>query len=120
MFLHPSGSDYNGGFTIRDMTTGGESIASVAPLGSLGRDANNSSAAFFTVERINEHSVNIYEYCMGAGYAAYSVTSNQSSISMSSSEEKKITIYPSPADNQISINPSHYHFAGNKCSGWDL
>lgn len=106
MFLHPSGSDYNGGFTIRDMTAGGESIASVAPLGSLGRDANNSSAAFFTVERINEHSVNIYEYCMGAGYAAYSVTSNQGSISMSSSEEKKITIYPSPADNQISISTS--------------
>ncbi len=102
IFIHPSGSDYNGGFTIRDMTAGGTPIASMAPLGSLGREANNSSAIFFTIERINEHNVNIYEYCMGAGYAAYSITSDNGSA-YSPTKEYKITIYPSPAYNNISI-----------------
>lgn len=79
MMIHSSGPDYCGGFTIRDITAGCIPIANVPALGSKGIETNTSSASFFDVERIDESAVIVYEYCFGAGYAAYKVSGNDPS-----------------------------------------
>ncbi len=71
LFLHTSGTNYNGGFTIRDMSAAGEPILTVTPMGAGGYSANVSVGAFFRVEKLDDSHAMLYEYCMGNGYAAY-------------------------------------------------
>ncbi len=71
ILVHPSGTNYNGGFSVKDMTAAGENVLTFAPMGSVGYGGNPSTGAFFTVDVINDQAVTLYEYCMGNGYAAY-------------------------------------------------
>ncbi len=73
MFLYTSGSNYNGGFSIRDMSAEGAAIASVPPMGTGGYSANPSVGSFFRVVPERGKSVIVYEYTMGNGYAAYRI-----------------------------------------------
>ncbi|MBR1882460.1 MAG: hypothetical protein IJ808_05505 [Muribaculaceae bacterium] len=71
LFVHPSGTNYNGGFTIKDMSAKAEAVLTVPPMGNGGYAANPSVGAFFKAERLDDKHVMLYEYCMGNGYAAY-------------------------------------------------
>ena len=73
MFLYTSGSNYNGGFTIRDMSAEGTAVATIPPMGTGGYSANPSVGSFFSVVPERGKSVIVYEYTMGNGYAAYRV-----------------------------------------------
>ena len=73
MFLYTSGSNYNGGFSIRDMSANAEAVATVPPMGTGGYYANLSTGSFFRVVPVADKCVTVYEYTMGNGYAAYSV-----------------------------------------------
>ncbi|MBQ2563143.1 MAG: hypothetical protein II559_07000 [Muribaculaceae bacterium] len=73
LFLYTSGTNYNGGFTIRDMSANAAAIATVPPMGAGGYSANPSCGSFFRVVPLNRRSAIIYEYTMGNGYAAYQV-----------------------------------------------
>ena len=77
LFLHSSGSNYNGGFTIRDMTAKAEPILTIDPMGNGGYGANPSVGAFFRAEKLDDTHVMLYEYCMGNGYAAYQLYLDQ-------------------------------------------
>ena len=76
MFLYTSGTNYNGGFTIRDMSANSEAVATVPPMGSGGYYANPSVGSFFRVVPERGKSVILYEYTMGNGYASYRVHTN--------------------------------------------
>lgn len=76
LFLYTSGSNYNGGFTIRDMTAEGEPLLTVPPMGNEGYYANLSTGSFFRVVPVNNKCVIIYEYTMGNGYAAYQLSTS--------------------------------------------
>lgn len=71
LFLYSSGTNYNGGFTIKDMTAKAEPILTVPPMGNGGYGANPSVGAFYRTEKLDDTHVMLYEYCMGNGYAAY-------------------------------------------------
>lgn len=71
MFLYTSGTNYNGGFTVRDMTANAEPVLTVPPMGSGGYYANPSCGSFFRVVPITSKCVMVYEYTMGNGYAGY-------------------------------------------------
>ena len=73
MFLYTSGTNYNGGFSVRDMSANAEPIANVAPLGSGGYSANPSCGSFFRVVPEGNSSVLVYDYTMGNGYACYRI-----------------------------------------------
>lgn len=73
MFLYASGSNYNGGFSIRDMSAEAAAVATIPPMGSGGYYANPSVGSFFRVVPERGKSVMVYEYTMGNGYAAYRV-----------------------------------------------
>ncbi len=74
MFLYTSGTNYNGGFSIRDMSANAEAVATIPPLGAAGYYANLSTGSFFRVVPENSKSVIVYNYTMGNGYAAYRVS----------------------------------------------
>lgn len=73
LFIHASGTNYNGGFTIKDMNANKASILSMPVLGTGGYYANPSVGAWFKVEPIDDQHVWLYEYCQGNGYAKYQI-----------------------------------------------
>ncbi|MBR5101836.1 MAG: hypothetical protein IK092_01785, partial [Muribaculaceae bacterium] len=74
MFLYTSGSNYNGGWTVRDMSANAAALATVPPMGDEGYYANLSTGSFFRAVPVHEKSVIIYEYTMGNGYGAYQIS----------------------------------------------
>lgn len=74
LLVHCSGTNYNGGFTVRDMSADGAALLTMPALGTVGyTDGNVSCGSFFAVERVDDNCVNLYEYCMAGGYAAYTL-----------------------------------------------
>ncbi len=75
MFVHPSGSHYNGGWSLRKLNTNKDFILSQEPLGNQGYGTegseNGSCGEFFTVEKIDDYTVKLYEYCQANGIAAW-------------------------------------------------
>lgn len=98
VFLHCSGSNYNGGFTLRDMTADGSVLMTESPLGNLGYTKGNiSCGSFFNVERIDENTINLYEYCMAGGYAGYRIKVTGSGVNEPTATGKgSLTVYPNP------------------------
>ena len=106
IFVHCSGSNYNGGFTVRDMSADGEVLVSVDPLGSIGyTNGNASCGAFFAVERVDENTVNLYEYCMAGGYAGYTITVADSGVDQvrADSDAPAMAAFPNPAYDVVTL-----------------
>lgn len=79
--VHASGKNYNGGWTIRDMTASELTpMYTQAPLGSDGYNGNASVGAFFWWERLDENTVNLYEYCLGSGIAGWEISTEPHKI----------------------------------------
>ena len=92
MFLYTSGSNYNGGFTIADMSANAAAVATIPPMGSGGYSANPSVGSFFSVVPVDRQCVTVYEYTMGNGYAAYKVhTSDYSGIDRVTTNQQPTT-----------------------------
>ncbi len=92
MFLYTSGSNYNGGFTIADMSANAAAVATIPPMGSGGYSANPSVGSFFSVVPVDRQCVTVYEYTMGNGYAAYKVhTSDYSGIDCVTTNQQPTT-----------------------------
>ncbi len=106
MFLYTSGSNYNGGFTIRDMSAEGTAVATIPPMGTGGYSANPSVGSFFSVVPERGKSVIVYEYTMGNGYAAYRVhTTDYTAINQIDIDT------PQPQDN------NYYDLMGRRVNG---
>ena len=115
MLVHASGSDYNGGWTLRDMTaTALTPMYTQAPLGLDGDSGNASVGAFFYWEQLDEKTINLYEYCLGGGIAGWEIstmphkirvkefTLNESKIEVlvGDTAHLQATITPANADDQ--------------------
>ena len=77
MFVHPSGSNYNGGWTLRKMNGNKDVVLSQDAIGSKGYGTNGSEngscGQFYTLERVDNYTVNLYEYCQANGIAAWTL-----------------------------------------------
>ncbi len=71
LFVHPSGANYNGGFTIRDMSSDEIDVLNMGDMGSGGLASNMATGSFYTVDVIDETQAMLYVYTMGNGYACY-------------------------------------------------
>lgn len=79
MFVHGSGANYAGGWTMRDLSSiDQKKIYTTEKLsgdidGNAEYNYNESCAQFFTYERVNDYTVNLYEYCLGHGIAGWQI-----------------------------------------------
>lgn len=71
LVVHPSGANYAGGFTIRDISSDSIDVLNVTPPGIGSTSVNLSAGQFFAVDSIDATHSFLYEYCMGNGIAAY-------------------------------------------------
>ena len=91
MFVHMSGANYKGGWTLRDMTSAELTpMYTQAQLGNGGYDANASVGAFFHWERVDSVTINLYEYCLGHGVAGWEISTVPHRIRL-----KDMTVSPS-------------------------
>ena len=91
MFVHMSGVNYKGGWTLRDMTSAELTpMYTQAQLGNGGYDANASVGAFFHWERVDSVTINLYEYCLGHGVAGWEISTVPHRIRL-----KDMTVSPS-------------------------
>ena len=71
LFVHPSSANYNGGFTIRDMSSDEIDVLNMDDMGNGGLSSNLSTGSFYCVEPIDSTHCYLYVYTMGNGYACY-------------------------------------------------
>ena len=114
MFVHMSGGNYKGGWTLRDMTSAElVPMYTQAQLGDGGYYANASVGAFFHWERVDSVTVNLYEYCLGHGVAGWEIstvphrvrlkglTTNPTEITIAKGDTATIEAVLNPANAEI-------------------
>lgn len=108
LFLYTSGTNYNGGFSVRDMSANAAVIATVPPMGAGGYYANPSCGSFFRVVPVKMKCAIIYEYTMGNGYAAYMIhTSDYTGVNkVVDDNATEMKIYPNPTSDVITVSTS--------------
>lgn len=127
ILVHPSGKNYSGGFSFKDVTAGNADLGTVAALGSAASayGSNPSVGSFFKAEMVDESTYNLYFYTMGHGYGLYTVSTKTSSVENIAKENTGITIYPNPVISDVNIKSSEpihsvelFSIAGNKVASW--
>lgn len=98
ILAHPSGSNYNGGISVKDMSANGAHLVTFAPLGTAAYAGNPSTGSFLKAEQIDENTYHLYEYCMGNGMAAYKIAlaSTGTAVNTASADKNSCSIYPNP------------------------
>ncbi|MBQ0070144.1 MAG: T9SS type A sorting domain-containing protein [Bacteroidales bacterium] len=109
MFLYTSGTNYNGGFSVRDMSANNAAVANIAPLGTGGYTANPSCGSFFRVIPEGNSSVLVYDYTMGNGYACYRIYTenydpNTTGVKDVTTTVTKVSTYPNPTSDMLNVN----------------
>lgn len=105
ILIHPSGSNYNGGLSIRDMTADATVLATFGELGTKSYDANASTGSFLNLEKIDDDNYYLYNYTMGAGYAAYKISLKDTGVEGNIiSKANDIKIYPSLTNGPLNIS----------------
>lgn len=81
IFLHNSGANYKGGFTVRNYTIS-TVIANIDPIGTLGYTdgGNRSTFNWLITEQTAEGQYAVYQYCPSNGMAEYRLTDRLSGI----------------------------------------
>lgn len=106
IFIHNSGTNYTGGFTIRDLTAD-QVITSVNPIGDMGytTGGNYSVANWLFAEKIDDNSYYIYQYCPANGMAVYRFYNTKSAIEAieANGSDNSLNVYPNPATTLINI-----------------
>ena len=107
IFIHNSGANYKGGFTIRNLTRD-EVITSVSPIGTLGYETggNYSVANWIFAEPIDANSCYIYQYCPANGMAVYRLYNiNATGVDkIADNTPMQINIYPNPTYDKATIS----------------
>lgn len=105
ILVHPSGKNYSGGFSIKDVSSNNANLATVPELGSTtsAYSSNPSTGSFFRAVKVDEHTYDLYFYTMGFGYGIYrlsTVTTSVENIETATGYE----IFPNPTTDVLCIN----------------
>lgn len=73
ILAYPSGANYNGGFSLMDITAGCKPIATFPALGKGGYAKNASTGTFMKPVKIKENVYHLYNFTMGNGYGVYEI-----------------------------------------------
>ena len=82
ILVHPSGKNYCGGFSIKDVTAANATLATIPELGSTASayGSNPSVGSFFKAEKVGESTVDLYFYTMGFGYGLYRLSAGVTAV----------------------------------------
>lgn len=108
ILLHNSGTNYKGGFTIRNMTTN-KAVVSVDPIGTMGYEegGNYSTFNWLFAEKQEDGSFFIYQYCPSNGMALYRLydrNKHQAQTTDIKYNSAELSCYPNPTKDYIYIN----------------
>lgn len=105
ILVHPSGSNYNGGISVKDMSAAEAHLVTFAPLGSAAYAGNPSTGCFIKAEQVSDNTYHLYEYCMGNGIAAYkiSLASTGTGISKPATGQGELSVYPNPVTDVATV-----------------
>ncbi len=92
IWLHNSGENYKGGFTVRNISTE-EVIANVEPIGTLGYETGGNYSTFnwLIAEETAPQDFTIYQYCPSNGMAAYRLYNRLAGVGSVSVGENCVT-----------------------------
>ncbi len=96
LLVHPSGTNYNGGFTVRDMTADQAPLVTYPALGSKGYDVNASTGTMMKAVKVADDVYHLYNYTMGNGYGVYEVKAKSSGVSNVIANNDTFTAFPNP------------------------
>lgn len=108
ILVYPSGSNFKGGFSIKDVTTDSV-ITSVEPIGDLANvtGGNNSTFNWLFAEKIDETSYYIYSYCPANGMAVYRFYDKSAGVeSVIADKETTLRLFPNPVVDEFTIESS--------------
>lgn len=99
ILAHPSGTNYNGGFSIKDVTADNSDLATFPPLGSQGYTLNASTGTFMRPVKMADNVYHLHTYTMGHGYGVYEIKPKGVSgvdVAGGAVELTKPTVFPNP------------------------
>ncbi len=95
ILVHNSGTNYKGGFTIKNTSKDNEVIANVDPIGTLGylSDGTGNSSTFnwLIPEKVSDGEYNIYQYCPSNGIAMYKLIDKLNDVKQITVPESDVT-----------------------------
>ncbi len=112
ILCHPSGSNYNGGFAVRDITGGNTPLLTFDPLGTTGYTANASTGTFMKPVKMADDYYYLYNYTMGHGYGLYEIKAegavlpSSGIVAPASAEKAALNVFPNPAHDVAAISSS--------------
>lgn len=106
ILAHPSGANYNGGFTVRDITSNLEPLASFEPVGTGGYGVNASTGTFMKPVKVAPDVYHLYNYTMGNGYALYEIKAKGASGLPEQPLARKaaLNVFPNPVVSSAAIS----------------
>ncbi len=110
ILCHPSGTNYNGGFAVRDITGGNTPLLTFDPLGTTGYTANASTGTFMKPVRMADDYYYLYNYTMGHGYGLYEIKAegavlpNSGVTAPAVAEKVALNVFPNPARDVAAIS----------------
>lgn len=98
LLLHCSGTNYNGGFTVRDMTSDAAPLTTFDALGTGGYNVNASTGTMMKAVKVTDDTYHLYNYTMGNGYAMYEIKAKNTGAGAITEEIAKDTFsaFPNP------------------------
>ncbi len=126
ILVHPSGKNYCGGFSIKDVSADNADLGTVAELGEATKASSKNPAvgSFFRAELIDESTCDLYFYTMAYGYGVYRITSKPSAVDKLEKSKEKAMIYPNPIGETMNIKSEEsitsiaiYSILGEKVGG---
>jgi len=104
ILVHPSGTNYNGGLSVKDMSANGANLATFEPLGVAAYAGNPSTGCFVKAEQADEQSYILYVYCMGNGIAAYKISlKNPTTNIIPQTKENRSLLYPVQTNSTVTV-----------------
>lgn len=108
ILAHPSGPNYNGGFSVRDITMELTHLCSFEPIGTEGYDVNASTGTFLNPVKVAPEVYHIYAYTMGNGYGVYEVKAKGAAgiETIEAAPAGNLTVFPNPVRSTAAISSS--------------
>lgn len=126
ILVYPSGKNYCGGFSLKDISASNADLGTVAELGAATKASskNSSAGSFYRVELIDESTCDLYFYTMAYGYGVYRISSKPSAVDKIETAGKKVVVYPNPVGETMNIKSEEaitsvaiYSILGEKVGG---
>lgn len=106
ILVHNSGTNYVGGFTVKNVTDGEKVVANVAPIGNKGYSTGGNYSTFnwLIPEKVDNAVYNLYQYCPANGIAKYTLRDKLNDVRNVLAEENQDNINVYADHNVVVVN----------------